>query len=452
MSGTPTIGNADTERTTNIADPGAVSDVDDDGAPAPAPAPAPAAPRLNFLDNVGDEPEHATEDDAPQNDDGEYDDDAHASLTETTEAPVDQQSLMNKTPIQPDVVAAQEEARRNAVSDDAVANGASSAGPQYVPAHVDPAIAKMKAVTKCVGPGWRWWQVDMSKAEHGVVHDDSKPISVKYKHCQNHGKNRITEQSALFALGKNGTTMMSQAIILPIHVKGAPSTSKPTKMLFVPIEVDEDSWPEKESRVSEIKDCVKLLPIQAEVVEQIFMRDQTTQALPSDLHPDKVSYVSFTERSPFEECAAAQDWTLFSSTTFKKPKEPKAPKADKASTPSADPPSTETDANNDADDEADQQPKRQKTGASGPLDKWAKPAANATEAAAPRDAPDDATETTDASPTSGDEERAAQGKALALGQTNFTTSGHRITGLKEKSTHIFWKHDVLYILPFDDEN
>ena len=128
------------------------------------------------------------------------------------------------------------------------------------------------------------------------------------------------------------------------------------------------------------------MPIQAEVVEQIFMRDQTTQALPSDLHPDKVSYVSFLERVPFEECAVAQEWTLFSSSTFKKPKEPKAPKADKASTPSADPPSAENDANNDADDEPDQQPKRQKTGASGPLDKWAKPAANAAAAAASRDA------------------------------------------------------------------
>lgn len=252
--------------------------------------------------------------DEPEIGEDDFEGDEAVTLSSTAVAPVDQQAIASRLEA-PDVVAVEEEARRNGV--DAETQDSSVSNNVHVPATVDPAIANMTAVIKNVGQVWQWWQVDMSRCEHGVVHADVPPVQATWAMVQNFGSRRHEGQLKFWAVGENSNRMMSQAIIVPIEMPDAPEDSKPHKMLMIPIEVND--WSSgvapKAAQLSQCN-CTMMLPIQAEVVSKMFYVDKVSSSLPSSLHPDNVNYVSFNTSEEFIKIAKAQPgWSQFTTPT-----------------------------------------------------------------------------------------------------------------------------------------
>ena len=300
--------------------PAGGAESEDEAAPAPAPAPAPA-----------EEPAEEPAEDA-LGDEEDLEADEHATLAAQAEAPLDPQAVASRYEGNLDVIVAEAEASRNAVAVEDASGGRpaqhGSAAP-HVPAVVDPSFAQTKAIIKAVGPAWEWYQVDMSKVEHAAVHegDFTVLLEMPWDLFTRKGKVRRDEQVTFYGIGHNADRMIAQAIIFDVNdpdadeeASTAANKGKPMKLFTVPVQlVKMPSAPKDKKLIERIPDldgCTTLVAIEPEVVQKLYWKkDIGSKSLPTDLSPDRVKYVSFTDKDYWKTFTPHQStWRMHSST------------------------------------------------------------------------------------------------------------------------------------------
>jgi hypothetical protein len=326
----------------NVAVANEVSDDDEppESAPAP-PAAAPAPSRCAFDSIQGAAPDGGSDDETTgDDDDAEMEGDEHAQLVSGTEDPIDARAVASRIHSAPDVIVAEAEASHNSV-DAEEAPGArpavhGSAAP-HVPAVVDPSFANSNAVLKASGPAWEWYKLDMSMVEHAVVHEGhTKAMDVSWDLYCRGGKMRLQEQNLHYGREKNADTMIAQAIVLGVNdpdVSDDPevaSKAKPKKLFLVPVQLVQIPHDNKQlqGRLPDLEGCMTLMAIEPDVVQKLYWKkDIGSKTLPTDLHPDRVDYVSFQPHGYWKKFAPHQNTWKLHSATERRPSGTRKPRA-----------------------------------------------------------------------------------------------------------------------------
>ena len=256
----------------------------------------------------GDDPTETGSKGAPDDDD--FADDENVTLVSALQDADSRQKLTSRLSA-PDVVAGEEEARRNAVdAEGAASNGgkASTRQAEHVPATVDPKLleASDRAIMKTSGPGWDWVKVDMSATEHGVLPKPEMLIDVDMSLLRRHGDSRRDKQEKFFSTHNNGSRLISQAIILRTNQPDGDEDAKPKKLMIVPVQISDPPQDDK----ADLNGYATMMSIEPDVVRKIYNRDSTSRTLPSDFHPDLVDYVSLPSAIDFSAFVANHPkWT-----------------------------------------------------------------------------------------------------------------------------------------------
>ena len=326
----------------NVAIANDVSDDDEppESAPAP-PAAAPAAARCAFDSIQGAAPDGGSDDETTgDDDDAEMENDEHAQLVSGTEDPIDARAVASRIHTAPDVIVAEAEASHNSVDADETPGArpaAHGSAAPHVPAVVDACFANTSAVLKASGPAWEWYKIDMSMVEHAVVHEGhDKPMDVTWELYCRGGKVRRDEQNLHYGREKNADTMIAQAIILSVNDPDvsddpeAASKAKPKKLFVVPVQLVQIPHDKKElqGRLPDLEGHVTLMAIEPDVVQKLYWKkDVASKALPTDLHPDRVDYVSFQPQGYWKKFVPHQNTWKLHSATERRPSGGRKPKA-----------------------------------------------------------------------------------------------------------------------------
>ena len=222
-------------------------------------------------DSEDDQSEEATGDRADLDED-DFENDAHATMAESSQPAVDAKALVDRI-AGPCVVAGEMDARRNSVDadvGDAQAQRAADA-PARVGPKIDDALAQLpRVLLKMSGQSWDWVKLDMLLAQHGVVHDGedgTTPIQVDMALLKRSGSMLTKQQNTFLASATNGSRMIAQAIILPIESRARPTPSP--KMMIVPVSITD--LPAKDA--GDLEGATTVMALEPDIVKKMYNRD-----------------------------------------------------------------------------------------------------------------------------------------------------------------------------------